>query len=136
MAGVRKMPMPMMRLTTIIVVSNVVSFALMAMAVSLVVLRTILSGAGGFSSGIYSHTTAPWMWSRGTVTVRRPSFHDQSSRPPSGTQVTDFGLDRGLDRQPDILDRGDEVREAVAVGEGHAGRVEQMDAELSVAGRP
>jgi hypothetical protein len=28
---VRKMPMPMMRLTTIIVVSNVVSFALMAM---------------------------------------------------------------------------------------------------------
>ncbi len=31
MAGVRKMPMPMIRLTTIIVASKVVSFALMDM---------------------------------------------------------------------------------------------------------
>ena len=50
MAGVRKMPMPMMRLTTIIVASKVVSLALIVMR-ALLLVRDHSIQADGFYKG-------------------------------------------------------------------------------------
>lgn len=57
-------------------------------------------------------------------------------RPSVGDPGNGLGLRGRSYRHSDVFERRDEVREAVAVGERHPGRVEEVDGELPVAGPP